>query len=397
MSAGAFPSFSAMATFPGGFAGGLVVQGMPVLNAYPGRVFWLDSRNGADGNKGTFGRPFASLAGALAQMMAPPPTVWADLLMVKAGHRETISSATALNLTVSGVQIIGLGSGNNRPHFTLDTATNTTINVMASDVTIQNIVFLANYANIASLFTQVGASVTASMSGTTMTVTAVGSGTLYAGQSLHSATSGFITGTKIVTQLTGTAGGVGTYQISDSQTVASGTVTTVARHFKMVDCEVRDNSSVLNFVTVFTTSNVSNACDGLTIATSKFVLQATSGAVNLLTAAGTNDRVALVGNSYSAKTTNAGAVIPIATGKVITNLDMGWNRFDLVNASGTTTGILITTDGSTNSGMIYNNYAQALDATTEILVTASSGFRFFENYYSAATDASGYLRPAADS
>lgn len=78
----------------------------------------------------------------------------------------------------------------------------------------------------ANVVTASGASnsATASIAGTTMTVTAIGAGTvLGAGQSL--AGTGVDPATTIVGQLTGTAGGVGTYQVSISQTVASAAVT----------------------------------------------------------------------------------------------------------------------------------------------------------------------------
>lgn len=68
------------------------------------------------------------------------------------------------------------------------------------------------------------ASVTGSIEGNVLTVTAVGSGTLYPGSLLSG--TGVATGTRIVEQLTGTAGGVGTYAVSiPGQTVASTTVT----------------------------------------------------------------------------------------------------------------------------------------------------------------------------
>lgn len=67
-----------------------------------------------------------------------------------------------------------------------------------------------------------GASVTASIAGTTMTVTAVGSGALTIGQTLSG--SGVTAGTKITAFGTGT-GGTGTYTVSASQTVASTTIT----------------------------------------------------------------------------------------------------------------------------------------------------------------------------
>lgn len=71
---------------------------------------------------------------------------------------------------------------------------------------------------------------TASISGTTMTVTAMATisgdsipGYLFKGQTLSG--SGVTSGQKILAQLTGTTGSVGTYQVSISQTAASTTVT----------------------------------------------------------------------------------------------------------------------------------------------------------------------------
>lgn len=68
------------------------------------------------------------------------------------------------------------------------------------------------------------ASVTGSIAGNVLTVTAVGSGVLVAGGTL--AGTNVASGTKIVGQLSGTAGGIGTYAVSiPNQTVASTTIT----------------------------------------------------------------------------------------------------------------------------------------------------------------------------
>jgi len=66
-----------------------------------------------------------------------------------------------------------------------------------------------------------GAIVTASMSGTTLTVTAVTSGTLYIGQTIQGAG---VTVQTIITALGTGTGGAGTYTINNSQTVASRTM-----------------------------------------------------------------------------------------------------------------------------------------------------------------------------
>jgi len=67
----------------------------------------------------------------------------------------------------------------------------------------------------------VGAKFTASISGTTMTVTAVASGTIYLGQTIQG--TGDTAGTIVSAFLTGT-GGTGTYTVSASQTIASETM-----------------------------------------------------------------------------------------------------------------------------------------------------------------------------
>lgn len=248
-----------------------------------------------------------------------------DIIMLAPGHTESISSATSLTMSISGVTVVSLGTGSQRAVITLDTANTATINVTAAGVVFKNCVFVANFLNVAALFTL-----------------------------------------------------------------------TTAADFQVLNCEIRDTSTVLNFVAMVVTATTANAADGLVIDGCKFFLLIATGATKLVSALGTNDRWTITNNYYTTPTTGTGAVMPIATGKILTNLIMRKNIFNLVQTTGVTTGILITTDGSTNTGVIAENFVKGLDATTEILVTASSGFVFFNNYYSGAADASGYLLPAAD-
>jgi len=92
---------------------------------------------------------FATIDSAVGSLMANR----GDTIVVAPGHAETISSATALALDVAGINIIGLGEGTDRPTLTFDTANTATIAVSVANVTIENIVFSANFADIASLFT----------------------------------------------------------------------------------------------------------------------------------------------------------------------------------------------------------------------------------------------------
>lgn len=65
--------------------------------------------------------------------------------------------------------------------------------------------------------------VTGSIATTTLTVSAVTSGTLLPGMTITG--TGITAGTYIVVQLTGTTGGAGTYTVNNSQTVSSTTIT----------------------------------------------------------------------------------------------------------------------------------------------------------------------------
>lgn len=172
--------------------------------------------------------------------------------------------------------------------------------------------------------------------------------------------------------------------------------TTTAKNFTLSKCEFRDNSSSLNFARIVDTNTTTNDTDGLTFEDCNWYgLGATANSC-LIKMDGTNDRLT-VRNCYVAhKAVTDAGFMPIAAGKVVTNMNLSGNIFNLVSASTATTGLLITTNGSTNSGILQDNYIQTLDATSEILVTASSGFIFMNNFSSAVADKSGYLLPAAD-
>lgn len=78
---------------------------------------------------------------------------------------------------------------------------------------------------------------TADITDTTMTVSAITSGTLMPGQLM--AATGIASGTLIVEQLSGTDGGIGTYRVSKSQTLSSRAFTSSL----VVPCQVQPLSS----------------------------------------------------------------------------------------------------------------------------------------------------------
>ncbi len=172
--------------------------------------------------------------------------------------------------------------------------------------------------------------------------------------------------------------------------------TTGAAGLTVSNCEFDDSSSILNFKYLIDTSAVSNALNDLRIEGCKLHgLSATAG-TSVVKMDGTNAVLSIVDNYFTHASTNGGGLMNIAAGKVVTFAQIKRNVITLTAATDTATGLLIITDGTTNSGVISDNYVDSLDATTEILVTASSGFKFHENKYSGAADKSGYLLPAAD-
>lgn len=151
----ALPQSSA-SNFPGGF-NNVTIRGVPITQSHPGQVYWVSNATptlpgqigGSDGNPGTFNAPFSTLEYAVSSCTANR----GDIIFIKPGHAETISSATALSFDIAGVAIVGLGAGTKRPTFTLDTAATTTIAVSADNVSISNCRFIGNFLGITSAFT----------------------------------------------------------------------------------------------------------------------------------------------------------------------------------------------------------------------------------------------------
>jgi hypothetical protein len=154
-------------TFPNGFKDGVTINNVPITLTNPGEVFFvsnadvlLDKNQSVAGvdqaGGGTFQRPFRTLDFANGQCTASR----GDLIIVMPGHSETLSTAIALAMDIAGVTVLGLGSGTLRPKFILDTATTATIAVSAANVSFKNIVFSANFADIAELFTPTAVNLT---------------------------------------------------------------------------------------------------------------------------------------------------------------------------------------------------------------------------------------------
>lgn len=104
-----------------------------------GRVFWVGNASGLPaGNGSSPDYPFSTLAGALVKCRSGR----GDIVYVLQGHAENLSSATSLSDLVASTKIVGLGTGTERPTFTLSAAT-AVITVTKANVMIRNCRFLA--------------------------------------------------------------------------------------------------------------------------------------------------------------------------------------------------------------------------------------------------------------
>lgn len=400
-----------MTNFPQGFAYGLSVRGMPLTQMQPGQTFFVgngpvlnpNQKPGSNGNRGTFLDPFATLTYAINTACTQGR---GDIVFVLPGHAESIPNATTLVMACAGVAVIGLGAGNMRPRLTFTTATTANIPLRAADMSIQNVLVLNNFADVASNFTEIGASVTASVAagtaasasnpviGSVMTVTVVGSGTLYPGASVMG--TGVPTGTIILSQLTGTTGGVGTYQLNNSFTFASGTITTGAQNFAIDNCEFRDLSSVLNALTIYTTSANAQGSAGLSFTRNTVSSLGTTAATTAIVVGAALDRVTISGNYGNWAILADTAAMLAAGANNITNFNFSYNILSRPNTT-STVGNMISASGTAWTGQCAYNAIWNLDNTAGVWIDTGTKLGFNQNFspITGAADKSGLINPAA--
>lgn len=133
---------SGTTNFRNAFPGGVTLRGVQAFvssalgKVAGGKVFFVSSVTGSDGNAGTdTTKPFATLAKAVSLCRANK----GDVIYLMAKHAETVASAAAIDINKGGITIIGLGEGADRPTFTFS-ATASTITVTAASVTVRNII-----------------------------------------------------------------------------------------------------------------------------------------------------------------------------------------------------------------------------------------------------------------
>jgi hypothetical protein len=321
-----------MSVFSQGFAAGVVVRGVPLIQTHPGKVFWVgnsggtlqrDEKTASNGNRGRFLDPYATIAYALSQCTAG----MGDIIFVKPGHTLTIADATTLSMNVAGVAIIGLGVGSSRPTLTFTAAT-ANIPITAANMVLQNFLFVANFADVASVFT------------------------------------------------------------------ATGTAT--PKDLTIDKCEFRDTSSILNFISVVTGNATANSLDGLNFTRNRISSLGTTAATTALKPLSATDRMTVTDNYGNWAVLNDTAAMVAGGANNLTNFDFGRNVLQRPNTSSTGGSFISSSSTACTGHCYDNYMYQLDNTAGIWIATGTKlGFSNNFSPITGAADKSGLINPAA--
>lgn len=149
---------------------GVPTQGVSGFPASIGNYWFVDSATGSDGYTGAANNPFATLKQAILSAVANN----GDVIVLAAGHAETVTAAYPINK--AGVTIFGTGQGKQAPTFTFTTSTAATFAISAANVSFGGVInTICNIASQVAVFTITAAqvSVTATCYDTSASIGAI--------------------------------------------------------------------------------------------------------------------------------------------------------------------------------------------------------------------------------
>jgi hypothetical protein len=165
------------------------------------------------------------------------------------------------------------------------------------------------------------------------------------------------------------------------------------------DCEFKDTSAVLGFLSAVTTTVTVNA-DHLHLINNRIHSIATTRTVSPIIVLGTMTGLTAKDNRVvcSVAHNNVSQFISHAA-LVMTDLVVTGNSVYCVNTDTATGAVLLSTTATTGSGMIGHNRIRALDTAAAIVVTATAvQYGLFDNLYIGdGTSNSGFVLPAIGS
>lgn len=137
--------------FPGGVSSfGIVQAGNGLIPTSSGQYFWV-----ASNGMGSVEQYDTSIANALTKCVDGR----GDVIIVEPGYTETISTAGGLTISKTGVTIVGLGNGSQRPTLTLS-ATAATILISGANTTLKNVIITSSVDELVTCISVTAAGVT---------------------------------------------------------------------------------------------------------------------------------------------------------------------------------------------------------------------------------------------
>ena len=160
-------------------------------------------------------------------------------------------------------------------------------------------------------------------------------------------------------------------------------------------CSFKNAGSSKNFISpIKITSTTANAGDGLRVMNCRWTCNGDTAGGPMISIAGNCNSAVIWNNFMNSAATATAQLVSVASGKLLTDADIGWNRcLNLMTANE----LFISNDGTTNTGIIHNNYVGHADVTgTHDAGWDAGGFRLFNNLSVSVDNLSGFPLPAID-
>ena len=164
------------------------------------------------------------------------------------------------------------------------------------------------------------------------------------------------------------------------------------------NCKFRNNTTNEDFLTCIKATGADATANGLKVTRCDWYTIDTDDAA-MITFVGSAADVVIggtpeTGNRMITSSATAAQLVSSATGKILTNTDIGWNK--LVNAM-TAGELFISNDGTTNTGIIHNNCVGHADVTgAHDPGWDGGGWRLFNNLSTSVDNLQGLAIPTTD-
>jgi len=312
---------------------GVTVRDIPLQQAYPGKVFWVNNSTvipdkgvaGSDSNAGTYLRPFSTVDYAVGKCTASR----GDIIAVMPGYTQTLTGATGIVLDVAGIALVGLGAGSKRPTITYtSTGTDANIPITAANVSVINFLFVANKAALVAAFT------------------------------------------------------------------ATGTATPT--DFTFERCEFRDTSSILNFAILLKGNATANSFDGLNLRNNVVQGLGTTAGTTFVNIGAAAVHVRLMDNQVTMAALTGIPALAETSAVALTDFHAARNIINRPSTD-TSSGVMVSAAGTCTGLVYDNYaHHKDTGGGDGLLVEASSGLGLIQNYciLDYAADKSGALNPA---